>query len=226
VSSVPDCDAGLRLTNETITEAGHMAITLKDWLVLLRGFDLIVSVPLIIGGMALMIFGWRLWKTTVVLCFGTIGVLIGQAVGGKGLNNIIYMLLGAAALGALSYRFARYAVTLLGGLIGTVVVLQCLVDLHLSDSTYWVAAAASFVAFSALAHINRKMVVVFVGAFVGAMLAISGLGICLVISPSMNSHFHAMVLDSGFVLAFALVVPTTMSCFYPSAEVNRLQIEL
>lgn len=202
-----------------------MAVTFREWLLVLRGLDLLVALPLLIGGVGLMIFGWRFWKVTVVLCFGIIGAFLGQLAADSLTERLIFGGVGAVVLGAANIKLARYGATILGGMIGTAVVLQCFSGLNLSDSTYWTAAAASFVAFSALAQINRRAVVVFVAAFLGGVLMISGLGVCLMTSPAMYGYFMTMITDISIALPFMLLVPTAMSCFFQSSELNRRNVD-
>jgi len=202
-----------------------MAGTFREWLIVLRGLDLLVALPLLVGGIALMIFGWRIWKGTVVLCFGIIGAFLGQMAAGSMSERIIYGVVGAVGLAVLNLKFARYGATLLGGMIGTVVILQCFSGLNLSNATYWTAAAACFVAFSALAQLNRRAVVVFVAAFLGGVLMVSGLGVCLMTAPTLYGYFMNLITDSSIALPFMLLVPTAMSCFFQSSELNRRNVE-
>ena len=60
-----------------------MITSIHDWLVFLRQSDALMSFPLLIGGAALMLFGWRMWKLCVALCFGLIGLSVGGALVAK-----------------------------------------------------------------------------------------------------------------------------------------------
>jgi hypothetical protein len=42
--------------------------------------DPLIGIPLVLGGLTLMAFGWRLWKVCAALTFG----LIGYGVGARG----------------------------------------------------------------------------------------------------------------------------------------------
>ena len=197
-----------------------MNATMNEWLIFLRSADALVGVPLLAGGGALMIFGWRIWKTCVVLCFVLAGVAVGRELASNADDRLLYALAGAVVSGTLSYKFADIAVSLLGGLIGTVIAAEALKMIGLTGMAFWLVALALMLFLSALAHINRQTVAVFVAAFLGAVLVVSGIAVCIMLSPTTYGYFHSTVVDSSFVLPFMLLVPTTMSCFYQISEVN------
>lgn len=197
-----------------------MNATMNAWLIFLRSADAIVCVPLLVGGCALMVFGWRIWKTCVVLCFVVAGVVVGRELAGSAGDRMLYASVGAFVSGALSYKSAEFAVSLLGGLIGTVIAAEFLKAMGLTGMAFWLVALALLFSFSALAYINRQAVVVFVAAFLGAVLVVSGTAVCIMLSPTTYGYFHSALLDSSLVMPFLLLVPTTMSCFYQISEVN------
>ncbi len=198
-----------------------MNATLNDWLLFLRAADSLVCIPLFVGGGALMLFGWRIWKVCVVLCFVVAGAVVGREIAGTGGDRLFFSFVGAVISGALSYKAAEFAASLLGGLIGTSLSVELLRMLGLTGLSFWLVALALLLSFSALAFINRQTVIVFIAAFLGAVLVVSGLSVCIMLSPTTYGYFHRMVIDSSFVLPFTLLVPTVMSCCYQVSNANR-----
>ncbi|MCH8149344.1 MAG: hypothetical protein IH987_15400 [Planctomycetes bacterium] len=198
-----------------------MNATLSNWLLFLRGADAVVCIPLFVGGVALMLFGWRIWKVCVVLCFVIAGGVLGQEMSGNGGDRLLYSFVGGAIAGTLSYKAAEFAASLLGGLIGTSLALEPLSMLGLTGLSFWLVTLVLLLSFSALSYINRQTVTVFVAAFLGAVLVVSGLSVCVMLSPSTYGYFYRMVIESSFVLPFILLVPTVMSCCYQISNVNR-----
>lgn len=198
-----------------------MNASLNDWLLFLRGADSLVCLPLFVGGGALMLFGWRIWKVCVVLCFVVGGAVLGREIAGTGGDLLLYSFVCAAISGVLSYKAAEFAASLLGGLIGTALTLEFLNMIGLTGLSFWLVALVVMLSFTALSLINRQTVIVFIAAFVGAVLVVSGLSVCIMISPTTYGYFHRMVIDSSFVLPFTLLVPTVMSCCYQVSEANR-----
>lgn len=195
-----------------------MNASLNDWLLFLRGADSLVCIPLFVGGAALMLFGWRIWKICVVLCFAVTGAMLVREMVG---NELLFCFVGAVISGVLSYKAGEYAASLLGGAIGTLVSAEFLNMIGLTGIAFWLVTLVLLVSFTALAFINRQTVIVMVAAFLGAVLVVSGLSVCIMLSPTTYGYFHRMVIGSSFVLPFTLLVPTVMSCCYQVAEANR-----
>ncbi len=203
-----------------------MSISLNDWIGFLRTSHSAIGFPMIICGLGLMLFGWRLWKICVILAFGLIGVALGVIVNGHGENRALFGMAGGLILAAVSYYPVRQAVAVLGGLIGTGVTHFYLTPLRLDPVIHWSLCGSAFVAFSAYSFLTKQRVVIFVTAFLGAILLMSGLATWAMSVPAFFQTMRSMASYSVIVLPFLLLVPTVMSCFYQIAEVRRLQIEL
>ena len=79
-----------------LTVWGHAMITsLNDWLAFLKSSNMIVGLPLLIGGAALMLFGWRMWRVSVVVAFGLGGLAIGAL---AAIANLLGALAGGTAI--------------------------------------------------------------------------------------------------------------------------------
>jgi hypothetical protein len=181
---------------------------------------------LVVGGLALMMFGWRLWKVSVVLAFGLIGMVVGALLVGPRDDQMTYSLALGAFLAALSYWPVRYSVAVLGGVIGAGVTHFYLDRLGLTGGMLWGGAGAALFGCTALAVLNRQHVVILVTAFLGAVLVLSGLTTWVMTMPMLFGTFRSMASWSVIVVPFLVLVPTVMSCFYQMAEVRRLQVEL
>lgn len=202
-----------------------MTVSVQDWISLLRDGHSAGGIPLIVGGLSLMLFGWRMWKVCVVLAFGLIGTLIGAQLVGPSDKQMTYALVCGIILGLVSYWPGHFSVAVLGGIIGGGVAHFYLDRMHVSGWTLWGGVGAAFVACTAFAVINRRHVVILVTAFLGAMLLLSGLTSWVMNVPGVLGTFRSMAAWSVIVVPFLVLVPTVMSCFYQIAEVRRLQIE-
>ena len=203
-----------------------MINSVQDWISILRDAHSAAGVPLIVGGLGLMLFGWRLWKVCVVLAFGLIGTLIAARLIGPSDDQMIYALACGTVVGLASYWPVNYAVCALGGVLGAAVAFSYLENMRLSDGTLWGGVAAAFVVCTAFSVLNRRHVVILVTAFLGALLLLSGLTSWVLNLPVLFGTFRSMAAWSAVVVPFLVLVPTVMSCFYQIAEVRRLQIEL
>ncbi|MBI4716198.1 MAG: hypothetical protein HY763_00175 [Planctomycetes bacterium] len=203
-----------------------MITSVHDWLVFLKTSDRLIGLPLLVGGGALIFFGWRMWKVCVVLSFALIGAGVSATLTEGDDHQAYYSFAAAIILGALSYYPASHAVALLGGIIGGGLALHFLGASGLSGTAYWVGGLVALIAATAYALINRRLIVIFVTACLGAVLLVSGLTVFVMLSPPLYGTILSMASGSAVVVPFILLVPTVMSCFYQVAEVHRLQAEL
>lgn len=202
-----------------------MPSSLGDLQMLLRSSGAAVSFPLLVAGAGLMLFGWRMWRVCVVLTYALVGAVLVVALTPDNDDQWFYALIAAAVLGAASYWPGRYAVALLGGLLGGGSTTAYLHDCGVSGSTLWFVGAAAGFAALGYAFINRQHVIVLITAFLGAALLVSGLAGLVMLSPALFGTFRSMAAYSAIVLPFLLLVPTVMSSFYQISEMRRLHVE-
>ena len=203
-----------------------MITSVGDWVAFLKTSDSVVGFPLVVIGLALMLFGWRMWKLTVVLAYALIGAALGAIALGPSDQQIFFAGAGAVLLAAISFYPVHYAVSVLGGLIGTGIAHFYLSRIHLDPIMHWALCGVALVAFTGFSFLGRQRVVIFVTAFLGAVLLMSGLAAWAMSMDAFYSTVRAMASNSIIVVPFLLLVPTVMSSFYQIAEVRRLQAEL
>lgn len=203
-----------------------MITSINDWVAFLKNSDSAIGFPLVIFGLGLMLFGWRMWKVTVVLAYGLIGAVLGAIAAGESEHQIAFAVAGAVVLAAVSVYPVHYAVAVLGGLIGAGISHFYLSRVSLNEIMHWSLCGACFVAFTGFSFLGKQRVVIFVTAFLGAVLLMSGLAAWAMSIPAFFGTVRAMASNSIIVVPFLLLVPTVMSTFYQIAEVRRLQIEL
>jgi hypothetical protein len=200
--------------------------SINDWVAFLRSSDTAVGFPLIICGLGLMLFGWRMWKVCVVLSFGLIGAVLGAIVAGQSEHQAMFAIVGAVLLAGVSIYPARQALSVLGGLIGGGVVHFYLSRFQWNGVVHWSMCGTAFVGFAAYSFLSKQRVVIFVTSFFGAVLLMSGLAAWAMSVPAFFGTVRALASYSLIVVPFLLLVPTVVSCFYQIAEVRRLQIDL
>jgi hypothetical protein len=200
-----------------------MGITsIHDWLLFLKQSGSAIGFPLVVVGVGLMLFGWRVWKVAVVMSYAVIGAGLAAWIKGPCDQLWPYMLGGAIALGALSYKPITLAVSLLGGAVGGFIVMLCFETIGLRGTPLWAAGAAALIACTSVSYLNRQHIIIIVTAFQGAVLVLSGLTAWVMASYWLYDAFQSLTTDSMIVLPFMLAVPTVMSSFYQLAEVHRV----
>ncbi len=205
-----------------------MITSLRDWLVVLREMQSIIGFPLLVGGLILMLFGWRLWKPCVGISYALIGAAGATLVARYQGEEVEPFVVGASALvlATLGYYFARAALPLLGGLIATGAVWELCGNFKITGPTQWIIAATGLIGGCALALINRRYLIIGITGFLGAVVFMSGVAAIIMTMGSFYSTVQQMAMGSMIVVPFILLVPSVMSFFYQVSEVRRVQAEL
>lgn len=203
-----------------------MQFSIKGWLHFLASDVSAYGIPLIVCGLALMIFGWRMWKVCVVVSFGVVGAAIGSYFGQRdGMSNW-YAAAGGILLAVASYRPAQHAVAVLGGLVGAGIVGALLSGAGQHGPLLWLGCSLGFIVGSGIAFLHRPFVVVFVTSVLGAVLLVSGLTAAVMTSSPLYNSLRHITSSSAFIIPFLIVVPTVMSCFMQASELKRVDVEL
>ncbi len=204
-----------------------MTPSITDWQAFLRDSHGTAALPLLIAGLGMMLFGWRLWRLCVVSSFALIGAGLGMAyfgTGEPGQNDWMVGLASGAVCGLATYWPAAHLVGILGGMVGAGALTAYMGSLGLSGPPLWALAAAALIGCTAYALINRRHVVVFVTAFLGAVMLVSGLAALVMTVPTLYSTFRVMASYTVIVAPFAVLVPTVMSCFYQISELRKMNM--
>lgn len=202
-----------------------MMAFLDSCVLFLKHSDRLIGFPLVVGGLGLMLFGWRMWKVCVILSFGAIGAALGAYYAGRHGHQLSFAIAGGVLFALASFWPAKYAVALLGGLIGAGLVTYSVSNMNLTAGAVWGAGGAAMLVCTAYAFINRQHVVIMVTAFLGSVLLVAGLSAWVMASPQLFGSIRS-VTSGSMALPFLLIVPTVMSSFYQVAEVNRTDVEL
>ncbi len=203
-----------------------MITSVEGWVEFLRDLHFVGGVPLVAAGVGMMLFGWRMWKVSVVVTFAIIGAMAASWFVGPGPYQWVYTIAGGALLALLSYHPVHHAAALLGGLLTATIARYYLIGLNVEGTSLWVASGVALTVGTAFSVLNRRHVVVAVTAFLGAILLISGLATWVMEMPSLFNTIRSMASGSVIVAPFLLIVPTVMSCFYQVGEMHRLQAEV
>ncbi len=203
-----------------------MSESVNDWLIFLRNADHLIGFPLLVGGAALMLFGFRMWRFCVVVSFGLIGAALTASFLEAGSRQIICAVAAGVVLAAVTYRPARYAAAVLGGMIIAFMVGYVLENSGMQGSAFVFTVLATLLVGTAYAFINRQLVIVFVTSMLGATLLVSGVAALVMAWPNFYGTVTSLGSTNSFVGPFLIVVPAVVSCFYQVGEVNRTHSEV
>ncbi len=203
--------------------ASTVVLTVDDWMAFLRNAGALMAIPLTVGGLGVMLLGWRISRYCVAVALAAIGFFAVGARPGLGENAIVFMAAAAIVVAGLSYLRPKEAAPLVGGAVGAIVLILAVKGFGLHGPTLWPVGAAGFLGGTAWAAINRRMLTVVATSFEGAVLFVSGLAVLLMAIPSTAAQLTAMTADGTFVAAFALFVATAAASFFQMADVRRAE---
>lgn len=197
-----------------------MGLYIHDWVTLLRTTDPLVALPLAVGGLGLILSGWRFWKLAVVLSFGSLGALAGMIFGRDQELQLVYGFVGFVVVGGASFPPVLYSVAVLGGILGAAMVNHTAGNMGLTGSVLWMLTAIGMICGTALAFLNLRQVVMMVTSFLGSALLLSAVVAGLAKSPGMFNYVYDMALESSIFLPFVMLVPTVVGTFLQAADAN------
>jgi len=203
-----------------------MSETVNDWLIFLRNADHLIGFPLLVGGAAFMLFGFRMWRLCVVASFGLLGAAVTASfVDASNMRTVSAIVVGIV-LAAATYKPAKYAAAVLGGMIIAFTVGYVLENAGMHGPAFVFTVMSTLIVGSAYAFINRQLVIVFVTAVLGAFMFVSGMAALVMAWPNIYGSLTSLGTTNRFVGPFLIVVPAVVSCFYQVGEVNRTQTEV
>ncbi len=146
-------------------------------------YGAVLAMLLFACGLVYMLQGWKIFKVLVVANVAVVGAVAGSYVGSmaRGENTWMYAsAAGALLLGGLAWPLMKYAVSLLGGIIGSLVgyglwhYVASAADRPEMLQYAWVGALVGLITLGLLAFVILKFVVMFVTSLQGAVMGLSG----------------------------------------------------
>lgn len=134
------------------------------------------AILLVLVGVVYLLYGWTLFKWLVTLnaalLAGYVGMMLGQRAGGY---MVAGAFIGAAAGAAVAWPLMRWAVAVIGGLVGACVGSTVWMVLGQDPSFAWSGALTGLVAFALFTFILFRGSVIVYTSLQGALMLIMGL---------------------------------------------------
>ena len=205
-----------------------MRVHIDNWIALLRDADPVWGFPLVVLGLVLMFMGWQVHKLAVPFTALLIGMIIGQLF----FDSLLPRLIVGAVIGLIFAAAAsfstRYSVAVLGGMVGAFVCsgyLSTFENLQLPIAVDWAVAALGFAGGTALAYVMFREMAIFVTAFVGSLLLVSGLnGIVPQYIPVLYQTVSSFLADyPAFLVPFLIGGPTLIGTLSQMAGADKAE---
>lgn len=160
-------------------------------------------------GVVCLLYGWRIFKILVTLCFALIGLFGGLMLNEKliGGNGMWLGLMGIVTMAVLSLPLMRWGVSALGALAGGILAGSIWYAFELPDQYIWAGALAGLIAGGMISFIVFKFAVVLFTSFGGGALIVTA------VLAVLHTYFDPgrvkmLVFNYNWFLPLALIVPT------------------
>jgi hypothetical protein len=171
--------------------------------------SLVEALAFICFGVVCLLYGWRIFKILVTLCFALVGLFGGLMVNEKlvGGNGMWLGLMGVVMMGVLSLPLMRWGVSALGAVAGGILTGGIWYAFALPDKYIWAGALAGLIAGGMISFIVFKLAVVLFTSFGGGALIVTA------VLAVLHTYFdpekvRMLVFDYRWFLPVAFIVPT------------------
>jgi len=175
------------------------------------GLSLVECLIFICFGVVCLLYGWRIFKVLVTLCFALIGLCAGLLLNEKlvGGNGMWLGLIGMVMMAVLSLPLMRWGVSALGAVAGGILAGGIWYAFELPDNYIWAGALAGLIAGGMISFIVFKLAVVLFTSFGGGALIVTA------VLAVLHDYFdpgqvQELVFDHHWFLPVAFLVPTVV----------------
>ena len=126
-------------------------------------------------GVVYLLYGWRIFKVLVIICFGLIGLFVGIQLGAKFQKELLGGIIGLFLLAGVSIPLMRWAVSMLGAVAGGILSGGIWYAFELPQKYIWAGAIIGMVAGGMIAFIAFKVAVMLFTSLSGGVLIVTGM---------------------------------------------------
>jgi len=163
-------------------------------------------------GVVYLLYGWRIFRAVVVICFGLVGLFAGIKIGSRFDSEILGGVIGLSLLAGASIPLMRWAVSLLGAIAGGIITSGLWYAFELPERYMPAGALIGIIAGGMISFIVFKIAVMLFTSFGGGILIITGL-LALVyryesIQDTPTATVKTMLYNNHWFLPALLLAPT------------------
>jgi len=126
-------------------------------------------------GVLYLLYGWRIFRAMVVICFGLVGLFAGIKIGARFGSEILGGIAGLVILAGASIPLMRWAVSLLGAIAGGIITSGLWYAFELPEKYILAGALIGIIAGGMISFIVFKVAVMLFTSFGGGVLIVTGL---------------------------------------------------
>lgn len=126
-------------------------------------------------GTVYLLYGWRIFKVLVVICFGLVGLFAGIKIGSRFDSEIFGGIIGLSVLAGISVPLMRWAVSLLGAVAGGILTSGVWYAFELPEKYILAGAIIGIIAGGMISFIIFKIAVMLFTSLGGGALIVTGM---------------------------------------------------
>ncbi|MCD6394347.1 MAG: hypothetical protein J7M40_12665 [Planctomycetes bacterium] len=163
-------------------------------------------------GIVYLLYGWRIFRILVVICFGLIGMYLGIKLGSKTGSEVWGGVIGLAIFAGISAPLMKWCVSILGAAAGGLVTGGLWYAFNLPQVYLWAGAAVGVVAGGMMSFIVLKASVMLFTSLGGSLITVVGmlqlLNLYYKTAPEVPTWVQNYVYNYNWFLPVVLIVPT------------------
>ena len=203
--------------NVAFLKVGYPTDFIWDQIISLSWLEAVFAISF---GVVYLLYGWRVFKVLTVVASGLFGMFVGVEVGeyfGSTQMQLWGGIVGLVVLGVSSVLLIRYAVSLLGGIAGGIIVAGLWHCFSVSQDYIWTGAVAGFVGGFLISFIIFKFAVMLFTSLGGATFMVIGLLQLVNIYESHleppTEHIHTWIYTHNWFLPVCFMFPTVIGIY-------------
>ncbi|MBN1457714.1 MAG: hypothetical protein JW912_07675 [Sedimentisphaerales bacterium] len=163
-------------------------------------------------GVVYLMYGWRIFRVLVVICFALIGMFLGIKVGQFMGSQIWGGILGLILLAAISMPLMKWCVCLLGAVAGGILTAGVWYAFELPQMYIWAGATVGIVAGGMISFIVLKASVMLFTSLGGSVITVVGMLALLHLYEGLQepvtTYVHDLVMEQNWFFPLVLTIPT------------------
>lgn len=193
-------------------------------------FGLFIALVLLACGLVYLVQGWKIFKILVVANATVLGAMAGAKVGAlmQGENMWLWTAsLGALLFASLSWPLMKYAVSVMGGLAGSVLgygvwyyIGQITGEQHILQYA-WAGALIGLITLGLLAFVVFKLVITIFTALQGSVMTVAGLVSLLMVNDSLAAKLEPQLRGNQYLMLLLLAVPAIIGVGYQYSAYSK-----
>jgi len=166
LAQTAESSAGPVVSMQIILDSVWEQVTTLSWL---------QAVLAISFGVVYLLYGWRIFKVLVVICFGLVGLFAGIKIGARFDLQILGGVVGLSLLAGISVPLMRWAVSILGAIAGGILAGGIWYACELPEEYILAGAIIGIVAGGMISFIIFKIAVMLFTSLGGGILIVTGM---------------------------------------------------